>query len=103
MVDRIDGGLLFTGKDVLSRLLTLKAQNAGKQINNAMECAVQLYCHWVHCNVYPITIQGIAYRIQTMFQAYSDIRKYDKKIKTSEFWKKCSSFVESQYKLFDIK
>ena len=32
---KIDGGLLFTAKDMLSYLTNLKAQNGGKHINNA--------------------------------------------------------------------
>ena len=55
-IEKIDGGLLLTGKDVLSRLLTMKSMNTGKQINNELNCAIELYCHWVHCNVYPHTL-----------------------------------------------
>ena len=72
----IMGGMLLTGQEVLSRLLTMKSQNSGRQVNNEYECATELYCHWVNCNIYPISCKSIAERDQ----GHARILQSDKKV-----------------------
>ena len=102
-VGKISGGLLFTGKDVLSRLLTMKSMNTGKQINNELNCAIECYCHWVHCNVYPISYNGIVKRIKEMHKSYVDLKRYDQKKKTPNYWMKYKTFADSQNKFLTSK
>lgn len=103
MIEIICGKMLYTGKEVMSRLITLKTKNSGLHINNEMECASELFFHWINCNVYPITIQGIAVRIKNMSSIYDNIRRYDTKNKTPAFWMKYNTFLRDQNELFDIK
>ena len=99
----IDGGLLSRGEDVMNRLLTLKAKNSGRQVNNEFECAAELFCHWIHCNVYPKTMQAIAERIKTMFTMYGDLKRSTNKTKTDAYWEKYIEFMKTQTSLFDVR
>ena len=85
-IDIVDGGLLFLGKDVMSFLLTKKADSRGKHVNAEYECASMLFCHWIHSNVYPMTVQGIQKRVTQMHAAYRDVKKYEKLKKTTKYW-----------------
>lgn len=84
---QIDGGLLYTAKDVLSYLINLKPQNSGKHVNNAEHTSeVLLFGHWTDCNAYPMTVAGISKKVAALFNKYKDIQKYQCKKKSLKYW-----------------
>ena len=96
----IESGKLPTGKEVLSFLITKKAENTGKRVNNEYECTIRLALHWIYCSVYPMTIQGIQKRLVKMLDDFKGLKKCSSK--TAKYWENYDTFVQTQTQLFDI-
>ena len=96
----LKSGILPRNSDVISLLLTKRAQNTGKKVNNFNECAIITSLLWVNCNIYPASLRNVERKIEGLFQMYQKIKKFTKKSDT--YWQKCNEFLSIQKNLFDI-
>ena len=66
---RID--ILPRQKEILEYLLTIKIKLTGKHVDNSREVAMDLKLQWIYCNVYPLTVNAIKKRTDSIFDEYT--------------------------------
>ena len=100
-------GKLPRNKDIIERLIYIKSQRSGKkdkrgQIDCEREVALDVCLHWIYCNVYPLSVEQVTRKLQSLYSSYSYIRYYDDSRKKETYWKKYDDFVNQLKSLFDI-
>jgi hypothetical protein len=89
------------GVEVLSRLLTAKANQHGRHVNPEYECTVELVLHWIYSNVYPISVASAKRKVEEIFQSYRKLKKFSNK--SGGYWLVFNELSSKLHTLFDIR
>ena len=54
--------------NVISFLITKRAQNTSEKVNSLYECAIIVTLQWVYCKIYPASIWRVEYKIEGLFK-----------------------------------
>ena len=73
-------------KEILEYLLTIKMKLTGKHVDNSREVAMDLKLQWIYCNVYPLTVNVIKKRIDSIFDEYIYLMKVSNDKKNDTYW-----------------
>ena len=65
--------------NVISFLLTKRAQNDSRKVNSFCECAIIVKLKWIYCNINPAPIQIVVCKIEGLLKMRRDIKKFTKK------------------------
>ena len=95
-------GILPRQKEILEYLLTIKMKLTGKHVDNSREVAMDLKLQWVYCNVYPLTVNAIKEKIDSIFDEYTYLMKVPNDKKKDTYWNRYSVFINNQTSICDI-
>ena len=73
-------------KEILEYLLTIKMKLTGKHVDNSWEVAMDLKLQWIYCNVYPLTVNEIKNRIDSIFGECTYLMKVSDDKKKDTHW-----------------
>jgi len=103
MREHLPNGVLPKSKVVLEYLISLRLQNDGIHgYNSFRETSISLVLHWIFCNIYPLTINGVSKKIESMFTEYKFLKNYVNAKKGEKYWNRYEVFTKQQNDLFDI-
>ena len=74
----------------------------GKHVDNSREVAIDLKLQWIYCNVYPLTVNAIKKRIDSIFDEYTYLMKVSNNKKKDTYWNRYSVFINNQTSICDI-
>ena len=74
----------------------------GKHVDNSREVAIDLKLQWIYCNVYPLTVNAIKKRIDSIFDEYTYLMQVSNDKKKDTYWSQYSVFVNNQPSICDI-
>ena len=74
----------------------------GKHVDNSREVAMDLKLQWIYCNVYPLTVNAIKKRIDSIFDEYTYLMKVSNNKKKDTYWNRYSVFINNQTSICDI-
>ena len=95
-------GILPRQKEILEYLLTIKTKLTGKHVDDSREVAMDLKLQWIYCNVYPLTVNAIKKRIDSIFDEYTYLMQVSNDKKKDTYWNQYSVFVNNQPSICDI-
>ena len=95
-------GILPRQKEILEYLLAIKMKLTGKHVDNSREVAIDLKLQWIYCNVYPLTVNAIKKRIDSIFDEYTYLMKVSNNKKKDTYWNRYSVFINNQTSICDI-
>ena len=95
-------GILPRQKEILEYLLTIKTKLTGKHVDDSREVAMDLKLQWIYCNVYPLTVNAIKKRIDSIFDEYTYLMKVSNNKKKDTYWNRYSVFINNQTSICDI-
>ena len=95
-------GILPRQKEILEYLLTIKTKLTGKHVDDSREVVMDLKLQWIYCNVYPLTVNAIKKRIDSIFDEYTYLMKVSNNKKKDTYWNRYSVFINNQTSICDI-
>ena len=95
-------GILPRQKEILEYLLIIKIKLTGKHVDNSREVAMDLKLQWIYCNVYPLTVNAIKQRIDSIFDEYTYLMEVSNDEKKDTYWNRYSVFINNQPSTCDI-
>ena len=72
-------GVFSKNCDVISLLMTERAQNTGKKVYNFYECAIIVSLSWIYCKIYAGSIRTVERKIEGNFKMDREIKKIMKR------------------------
>ena len=79
-------GILPRQKEILEYLLTTEMKLTGKHADNSREVAMDLKLQWIYCNVYPLTMNAIKKKTDSIFDEYTYLMKVSNDKKKDTYW-----------------
>ena len=74
----------------------------GKYADNSREVAMDLKLQWIYCNVYPLTVNAIKKRTDSIFDEYTYLMKVSNDKKKDTYWNQYSVFINNQTSICNI-
>ena len=84
--EKFRSSILPRQKEILEYLLTIKMKLTGKHVDNSREVAMDLKLHWIYCNVYPLTVNAIKKRNDSIFDEYTYLMRVSNDKKKDTYW-----------------
>ena len=84
--EKFHSSILPRQKEILEYLLTIKMKLTGKHVDNSREVAMDLKLHWIYCNVYPLTVNAIKKRNDSIFDEYTYLMRVSNDKKKDTYW-----------------
>ena len=100
--EKFRSSILPRQKEILEYLLTIKMKLTGKHVDNSREVAMDLKLHWIYCNVYPLTVNAIKKRNDSIFDEYTYLMRVSNDKKKDTYWNWYSLFINNQISICDI-
>ena len=100
--EKFHSSILPRQKEILEYLLTIKMKLTGKHVDNSREVAMDLKLHWIYCNVYPLTVNAIKKRNDSIFDEYTYLMRVSNDKKKDTYWNWYSLFINNQISICDI-
>ena len=54
--------------NLISFLITKRAQNTSEKVNSLYECVIIVTLQWIYCNIYPASIWRVEYKIEGLLK-----------------------------------
>ena len=86
--------------NIISLLMTRRAQSTGKKVNSFYKRAIVVSLHWIYFNIYPSSIRIVEREMEGLFKTYREIKKFT--TKSGTYLHKSSEFLSIQRNIFDI-
>ena len=75
-------GVFPRNSNIISYLMTKRAQKTSKKVNSFYDCAIFVTLKWIYGNIYRASVWTVEHNIEGLFKMRCEIKKFAKKSDT---------------------